>query len=75
MNTQRITVSIPKYLYDQLIRFTKPRKVSDFVAQAVERQLLEAKDTDPISEFVSLRKKLPKFPRKDILEAIKKGRQ
>ncbi|MFV1917430.1 MAG: hypothetical protein ACC618_03060 [Patescibacteria group bacterium] len=75
MNTQRITVSIPKYLYDQLVAVVSTRKVSKYVARALERQLLEEKDKDPINEFTSLREKLPKIPRKAILAGIKKGRQ
>lgn len=48
-------------------------RVSRFVAQAVEKELIEL-ETDPIEEFVALREKLPKKDPPKILKAIKKGR-
>lgn len=70
---QRITVSIPKYLYEDLVRQLPPRKISGFTTRALEKELLEA-STDPIEEFVRLREKLPKIPKKKIIEAIKRER-
>lgn len=74
MSMQRITVSLPKYIYEDLGERIPQGKVSSFVAQAVERKLLELK-TDPINEFIALRKKLPKKSRAEVLAAIKKGRE
>lgn len=77
MHTQRITISVPDYLYQQLIKITQPRKISRFVAQAIEKEIVEKKRAhDPIDDFiVYMRKnKLVKKTRADILKAIKKGR-
>ena len=78
MNTQRLSVSIPRYLYDQLVTIVSTRQVSKFITQALEKYLLEEQEKvelDPINQFISLRKKLPKVSRQTILRAIKKGRQ
>jgi len=54
---------------------TQPRQISRFVAQAIEKELLEIKrEKDPIDDFLSLRKTLPKKNIKEILKAIRKGR-
>lgn len=47
MNTQRITVSLPKYLYEDLVQLVPTGRISNFVAQAVEKELIEV-DIDPI---------------------------
>ena len=73
MNTQRITVSLPNYLYEDLLRQMPSGRVSRFVAKAVEKELIGL-ETDPIEEFVALREKLPKKEKTRILGAIKKGR-
>jgi len=73
MNTQRITISIPTYLYENLIRQLPAGKVSRFVAQAIEKELMKG-ETEPIEEFIALREKLPKKHRAEIIKAIKKGR-
>jgi len=70
---QRITISLPKYLYEDLIQRVPERGVSGFVAQAVESRLMAA-DVDPIKEFIKLRERLPKIKRQGIIQAIKKGR-
>ena len=74
MSMQRITISLPKYLYEELTRQIPSGQVSRFVAQLVEKGLMEL-ESDPLEEFINLRKKLPKRERKKILEAIKKGRK
>jgi len=73
MNTQRITVSLPGYLYEDLLAQMPPGRVSRFVAQAVEKELTGL-GTDPVEEFISLQKKLPKREKNEVLKAIKKGR-
>lgn len=73
MNMQRITISLPEYLYQDLVRRIPVGKVSSFVARVLERGLIEL-DENPIREFVELRKKLPRKKKIDIIEAIKKGR-
>jgi len=73
MNAQRITVSIPNYLYNNLIRQLPAGKISRFVAQAIEKELTRM-EGEPTEEFIALRKKLPKKTREEIIKAIKKGR-
>ncbi len=73
MNIQRITISIPGYLYENLIQQISAGQVSRFVTQAIEKELLSL-EADPIEKFVSLREKLPKKKTTKILAAIKKGR-
>ena len=73
MNMQRMTVSIPKYLYKDLVRQLPPRKISDFAARVLEKGLLEL-EIDPTEEFIQLRERLPKIQKAKILRVIKKGR-
>ena len=73
MSMQRISISIPKYLYDDLVQQIPAGKLSSFAVRALEKELTDF-DTDPIEEFIKLRKKLPKKQRQNILKAIKKGR-
>ncbi|MDP3724535.1 MAG: hypothetical protein Q8R11_02755 [bacterium] len=75
MNSYRITVSLPAHIYTGLQRSVRRRGVSRFIAQAVERQLLEEKTEDPVDAFLALRGKFPFRNRKEILEAIHRGRQ
>lgn len=74
MSMQRITVSLPRYLYESLVQLIPPGRVSKFVARAVEMQLIEY-ESDPFEEFIKLRKKFPKKKRKEIIKAIEKGRR
>ena len=75
MSMKRITITLPPYLYDNLIHRIPEGKISHFVRTAVEKELLE-ETKDPIKEFMELRKKMTKFrlSRKMILKAIRKGR-
>lgn len=73
MSTQRVTISLPKYLYEDLVQQIPKGEVSQFVSQAVEKELLD-QETNPIREFIQLREKLPKMKREEVLKAIKKGR-
>ena len=77
MNTQRITLSLPGYIYEKLVKQIPPRKVSHFVASVLEEKLLSSftRSADPIDEFLKLRKKVPKFSLKEIKEAINRGRE
>jgi len=73
MNMQRITVSLPDYLYEDLVRQMPQGWVSRFVARAVEKELMEL-EGEPIGEFIALREKLPKKTKREIIRAIRKGR-
>lgn len=77
MNIQRMTISLPDYLYQQLTKLLPPRKRSSFVAQIIEQEIWKIKVTqDPIDDFFEFMKKnkLSKLKRTDILKAIRKGR-
>jgi len=69
MNTQRITVRLPGYLYENLCLKVPQRQVSRFVSRAIEEQLLET-NREPVTEFLALRDQLPKFKPHQIATAI-----
>lgn len=74
-NTQRLTISLPDYLYQQLQAHAPKRQVSRFVTEAIEEKVLEEKiPTDPVEDFIRQRDKLPKFSYKQIRKAIERGR-
>lgn len=76
MNTQRITISIPGYLYRKLTVHVPKRKVSRFVAAALEEKLMVQTNglADAAGEFFQWRTRLPKVDESAIREAIQKGR-
>lgn len=75
MDTQRITISLPTYLYNQIKKSVPQRKVSRFIASIVEEKVLSKNaDEDPVEEFLKLRKVLPKMSRRKIIAAIEEGR-
>lgn len=73
MSMQRITITIPDYIYSDLIKLVPARGVSKFAVRALERELA-SRNKDPVEEFIQLRKKLPHQKRGAILKAINKGR-
>jgi hypothetical protein len=76
MDTQRITISIPNYLYQQIIDTVPKRKVSSYLAGIIEERIVCGnKDCDPVEDFFNLRKKVPKISFQDIKIAIEKGRK
>jgi hypothetical protein len=77
MNIQRITISLPIYLYQRLTDIVPKRKVSSFIASALEEKIITHKvsNLDPIDDFFALRKKTPKLTDKSIISAISKGRK
>ena len=78
MNTQRITISMPNYLYEQLLALAGKGNVSGFVTEATEAKILNkavAAKNDPVDAFFALRKIAPRRTNKQILEAIRKGRE
>lgn len=76
MNLQRITVSIPKYLYQDLLEYYGKGNISKAVTEAVKRSVLKKKTSpkDAVEKFLTLRKIAPKRTTKQILDAIHKGR-
>jgi len=76
MNYQRVTVSLPKNIYEDLLKLIGKGKVSSFVAEATEEKILDKKiePKDPIEAFLALRKKTKKISDSEIMAAIRKGR-
>ena len=76
MNYQRVTVSLPTYVYEDLATMVGLGKISSFVAEATESKILEKKlePKDPIKAFFAHRKNLPKISHEQIMAAIRKGR-
>jgi len=76
MNYQRITINIPKNVYDDLLTIYGKGKISEAMSEAAERQVLRKKlePKDPIKAFFAHRKNLPKLTNNEIIEAIHKGR-
>jgi len=70
---QRITITIPDFIYSDLIKLVPSRGVSKFAVRALEKELA-SRNEDPIEEFIQLRKKLPRQRKNAILKAISKGR-
>ena len=78
MNTQRITISMPDYLYAQLIATVPAGQVSKFVSAATEDKIVSqklTKKTDPVEHFLSLGNSIPHMSTKQILAAVRKGRK
>jgi len=76
MNYKRVTVSLPAYVYEDLVALLPRGGISSFVAEATEDKVLEHKinKKDPVEEFLALRNGLPKLTDKQIFAAIRKGR-
>lgn len=76
MNLQRITVSIPKYLYEDLLEFYGKGNISKAVTEAVKHTVLKKKTEpkDAVVKFLALRKIAPKRTTKQILDGIHRGR-
>lgn len=77
LNTRRVTVSLPGYIYEKLIKQIPQRRVSRFVSSVLEEKLLASieKSGDPIDDFLEMRKKVPKLSYQKIRKAIDKGRE
>ena len=79
MNTQRITISLPDYLYDQLMANYGRGEVSKVMSEAAENFLINKKietKSNPVDEFLNFAKtlKFPKMTDRQIKRAINKGR-
>ena len=80
MATQRLTVSMPWYLYNQVKTRAVQGNVSQYVVAALKKKVGEeivasVKRSDPWEEFLALRKVLPKMSGRQIRVAINKGRR
>lgn len=76
MNYQRVTVSLPNYVYDDLLALIGKGKISNFVAEATQKRLLQQKiaPKKAIASFWALRDITPRRTIKQILDGIHKGR-
>lgn len=79
MNTQRITISLPNYVYDQLMALYNRGEVSRVISAATEKLLVEKKiesKTNPVEDFINFRNsvKFPRLTERQIKRAINKGR-
>ncbi len=76
MNTQRVTISIPSYLYQKVKKDAPDKKFSQVVTAALIQHLPVMSDRrDPVKDLMELRKKTAKVKSiNTILKAIEKGR-
>jgi len=77
-NVQRITISMPDYLYTQLVAAVPAGQISKFVSMATEDKIVGQKLTkraNPIEYFLSLGNSIPHMTTKQVLAAIRKGRK
>lgn len=74
MDTQRITISLPHYIYRRLLSSVPRRGISNFVSKTLEEKLVTTSDGDPIEAFFNLQARFPKLTTEKILGAIRKGR-
>jgi len=79
MTNQRVTISMPQHLYEKLAAQIPARKMSSVVCEAVERYITSKEsippESDPVSNFFQLAKKMKKKEDITIQEAIEKGRE
>ena len=76
MSYQRVTVSLPRNVYEDLLALFGKGKISSVVAEAEEEKVLEKKlaPKDPIEAFFAHKKNLQKLTHRQIMAAIRKGR-
>lgn len=77
INTQRLTISLPDYVYDQLMMMYSRGQISKFISEAVEKEIVSdkfARKSSPAEELLRLKKGLPKITRVQIFKAMAKGR-
>jgi len=61
MNTQRITISMPDYLYTQLLAAVPAGQISKFVSVSTEKNLLKIKtDSNQVAPLLKLAKRIKK---------------
>jgi len=61
MNTQRITISMPDYLYTQLLAAVPAGQISKFVSISTEKNLLKIKTlSGQVTPLLKLAKKIEK---------------
>lgn len=59
MNTKRITISMPDYLYSQLVATVPAGQISKFVSVSTEKNLVKTKtNSSQVSPLLKLAKKI-----------------
>lgn len=73
----RITVSLPDYTYQNLVRVVPVGQISKFVTEAVEQKMASSPKSysDSVAQFLAAGKGLPQKDIAGIIEAIGKGRK
>lgn len=73
----RITVSLPDYTYQNLVRVVPVGQISKFVTEAVEQKMASHPKSysDPVAQFLAAGKGLTQKDIVGIIEAIGKGRK
>lgn len=73
----RITVSLPDYTYQNLVRVVPAGQISKFVTEAVEQKMVSSPKSysDPVAQFLAAGKGLLQKDIAGIIEAIGKGRK
>lgn len=78
-STVRLSVSMPSYIYDQLMLVTASQNVSQFVAAAVSKKVADVvlkSKADPWKAFLAARNRITKINKKiTIRQAIDMGRK
>lgn len=77
INTQRLTVSMPFFVYQRLQAKIPKGQVSQFVTKSIQNQLAKKiySAGDAVEEFFKLAAKMPKKTATEIKTAINQGRQ
>jgi hypothetical protein len=76
MNYQRMTISVPNHIYEDVLMMFGKGNISSLVSEALEEKILSKKlePKDSVEAFFANKKNLPKLSDDEIMEAIKKGR-
>ncbi len=76
MNYQRVTVSLPKNIYEDLLTLYGKGNISRILAEVAQKRVLQDKlhKKTPVEEFFALRQITTKRTVKQILAGIHKGR-
>jgi len=70
----KFSISMPDYIYQQMVQLLDKRELSRFISEAVEEKILDETVRNTVEDFIALRSRLPKVGEGIIQEAIGKGR-
>ncbi len=77
MKTNRITITIPHYLFELLEGYVASGDVSKYISSALEEKLLRTKTLtkSPVTAFFGLSRKLPELTPEEVIDNLQKGRK